>query len=45
MLLILAVLLVILAIAGGIAVSPLLFALIIVAIVLLVMNGRSGRVA
>jgi hypothetical protein len=43
MLLILAVILLIIAIAGGVIVHPLLFALAIVALVLFFANGRGGR--
>ncbi len=45
MLLVLAVILLIIAIAGGIIVHPLLFAIAILALVLFFANGRSGRAA
>jgi hypothetical protein len=43
MLLILAIILLIIAIAGGVIVHPLLFALAIVALVLFFAHGRGGR--
>jgi hypothetical protein len=43
MLLILAVILLIIAIAGGVIVHPLLFAIAIVALVLFFAHGRGGR--
>jgi hypothetical protein len=43
MLLILAVILLIIAIAGGVIIHPLLFAIAIVALVLFFANGRGGR--
>ena len=43
MLLILAIILLVIAIAGGVIVNPLLFALAIVALVLFFANGRGGR--